>query len=79
MNFILTIMFIWCLVPVMILGALIYALLQDLFYKYRYRNRRQSMWFTALIFSMAVMFQSFELYSYLKKDNLDEDDFYYFD
>lgn len=40
MNFILTIMFIWCLVPVMILGALIYALLQDLFYKYRYRNRR---------------------------------------
>lgn len=37
------------------------------------------MWFTALIFSMAVMFQSFEFYSSLKRDNLDEDDFYYFD
>ena len=37
------------------------------------------MWFTALLFSIAVVFRSLDLYFYLKKDSLDEDDFYYLD
>lgn len=40
MNIILSIMFIWCLVPVMIFGALVYALMQDLYFKYKRKHRR---------------------------------------
>lgn len=37
------------------------------------------MWFTVLLFSIAVVFRSLDLYFYLKKDSLAEDDFYYLD